>query len=379
MGMTRRAARAAKIALTATATVAFAYVAWGMVAAWMLVRPGRREYDCVPWIRYGRLEPISLFAQDGLRLHAWVLLARNAAPDDWVLLLHGFRSDRTVLQNRARFFSRRGYNVLLLHFRGHGGSDPARISYGHHERHDVKAAFDFIRSLRPGSRARIGIDGVSMGAASAAYAVRSGEIDPEWMILESCYDHIRHALANRLARRLGEWMSPFFAWPIELVVEHLASLRADDLDPAKALEKARCPVLLLAGDSEEVLKVVEIEYLYGCIPEPKRLVLFPGAGHEDFMVHDPRRFARAVNGFLRDFGRLSPRQAPILEQPAAAERLDEAKDAAVERAPIPVVEPAGGNGSAPEAAAGERNDPEPERPADTKLPLRQPVLDPRIA
>ncbi len=142
-----------------------------------------------------------------------------------------------------------------------------------------------------------------MGAAAAAYAAGQGDIAPDWMILESCYDNIRHALANRLALRVGHSLTPWLAWPVELVVEQLIHLRAQDLDPAKALEKTRCPILLMAGDSERVLKTVEIEYLYGCIPEPKRLVLFPGAAHEDLLAFDLRRYARAVGGFLRDFSR----------------------------------------------------------------------------
>jgi dipeptidyl aminopeptidase/acylaminoacyl peptidase len=273
-----------------------------LLAGWLLVRPGRRrDYDCIPRIHYGKLEPLSLLTSDGVRLHAWYLLSRSSQPEDWVLLLHGYRSDRAILYGRARFFARRGYNVLLLHFRGHGGSERSRISYGYHERRDVKAAFDFIRSLRPGQPVRIGIDGVSMGAAAAAYAVGHGEIEPEWMILESCYDNIRHALANRVALRFGNALTPWVAWPVGLVVEQMIKLRAQDLDPAKALEKCHCPVLILAGDSERVLRVVEIEYLYGCIAEPKRLVLFPGAGHEDLQSFDPRRYVRAVSAFLRDF------------------------------------------------------------------------------
>jgi len=44
------------------------------------------------------------------------------------------------------------------------------------------------------------------------------------------------------------------------------------------------------------------------MPEPKRLVLFPDAGHEDLLIHDPRRFVRAVSSFLREFSR--PPSAP---------------------------------------------------------------------
>ncbi len=298
----RSLGRFSKAAMLAAGGVAVISAVTSMILAWLLVRPGkRRDYDCIPAIRYGKLEPLSLKSSDGLSLHAWVLLSRTARPDRWVLALHGYRSDRSILYVRARFFARRGFNVLLLHFRGHGGSDPSRISYGYHERQDVTAAFEFIRSLHPGVPVHIGIDGISMGAAAAAYAVGYGEVLPNWMILESCYDNIRHALANRLALRLPHSLTPWLAWPVEQIVEQMAQLRAEDLDPGKAMENCRCPVLLLAGDSERVLKLVEVEYLYGCIPEPKRMVLFPGAGHQDLFSHDPRRYAHAVEKFLAEF------------------------------------------------------------------------------
>ncbi len=294
--------KTAKLALYTSFGVAVAFVSATLVTGWMMIRPGKRRDDgIIHPIRFGPWHPLALLTSDGLRLHAWVHLSRKAHPNDWVLLLHGVRSDLTAVQNRSRFYSRRGYNVVLLHFRGHGSSERSRISYGYHERKDVQAAFKFIRSLRPHEKMRVGIDGISMGAAAAAYAIGAGLIDPDWLVLESCYDNIHNALKNRLALRFDNSLVPLISWPLEQVVELLMRLRAEDLDPAKAIEKAHCPVLLLAGDSEEVLKTVEIEYLYGCIPQPKRLMLFPGASHEDLLAFDPRRFSKAVGGFLRDF------------------------------------------------------------------------------
>jgi uncharacterized protein len=294
---TERLRKIGAAVLITTGAFTATMIGTSIVMSWLLVRPSKRSrYDCVPLFRFGKLEPISLLTSDDIRLHAWVLLSRRAQPDDWVVVLHGYNSDRVASQNRARFFSRRGFNVLLLHFRGHGGSDPTRISYGFHERKDVRAAFDFILSARP--QARIGIDGISMGAAAAAYAVGRHEVEPAWMILESCYDNIRHALSNRLALRVGSALAPIIAWPLELIVERLVELRTEELDPAKALEKATCPILVLAGDSERVLRVVEIEYLYGCIQSPKKLALFEGAAHEDLLAFDPRQYTRSVGEFL---------------------------------------------------------------------------------
>jgi uncharacterized protein len=312
----RKISKSLAIALGAFAT---AYVGTIAAMSWFLVRPHRRdEYDCIPCFHFGKLESIQLVTMDGVRLHAWVLRSRAAKPEDWVVILHGYRSDRAGSVNRARFFSRRGYNVLILHFRGHGSSQPKYISYGYHERKDVQAAFESIRSACP--NASIGIVGISMGAAAASYAVGGGDVHPAWMILESCYDNIVHALANRLMLRVGNALTPLLTWPIKLIVEHIVELRVADLDPGKALENARCPILLMAGDSERVLKEVEIQYVYGCIQSPKRLLLFEGAGHEDFLAFCPRRYARAVESFLKELG---PKSDAVSINPAAPGEIDQ--------------------------------------------------------
>jgi hypothetical protein len=46
--------------------------------------------------------------------------------------------------------------------------------------------------------------------------------------------------------------------------------------------------------------------MYSSIPEPKHLIFFPGAGHEDFLVRDPRRYIKGVNRFLRKYAPLLP-------------------------------------------------------------------------
>jgi uncharacterized protein len=293
-----------KIALVASSVLAGVFSAGALIGAWIMVRPGpRRDYDCIGRVSFGKLEPISLTTEDGFRLHAWIHRSVNATSNRWVILLHGYRSNRSVLHNRRKFFARRGYNTLLLHFRGHGSSDSAFISYGFNERKDVKAAVKYLRSNYPSPGMEIGIDSVSMGAAAASFAVAYESIHPDWVILESCYDNLSHALFNRLESHLYAHLVPVVARPLEFAGEHIFQLPVKDLNPAKALEKIRCPALILAGDSEMVLKIHEVEQIYHSIPEPKQLEFFPGAGHEDLLVHDPRRFIKTVDSFLRAFSK----------------------------------------------------------------------------
>lgn len=296
------AKRTGKIFLYASSIFTGAVAIGSVFSAWIMVKPNRKkDYDCIGQVNFGKLEPLSLITSDGLKLHAWMQLSLKATSNRWVLLLHGYRSDREILQTRRRFFVRRGYHVLLLHFRGHGSSEAARISYGFNERKDVNAAMAFIRSVHPNQPVQIGIDGISMGAAAAAYAVAYGSANPDWVILESCYDNISQALANRLGAHI---FSPFvwmIARPLKFAGEHVFQLPMKDLNPTKALEKIHCPVLVLAGDFEKVLKPAEVRHLYQSIPEPKRLVFFPGAAHEDLLLYDPRRYIKAVAGFLHEF------------------------------------------------------------------------------
>lgn len=296
------AKKAGKMILVASSLLAGVFSIGFVFGAWIMVRPGsKRDYDCVGRVTFGKIEPLSLTTEDGLHLHAWTQRSPKTTANRWVILLHGYRSDRQVLETRRRFFVRRGYHVLLLHFRGHGGSDSANISYGFNERKDVKAAIAYLRSIYSEKPLEIGIDGVSMGAAAAAFAVAYESIQPDWVILESCYDNINHALANRLRRRLSAPLVPAVAFPLEFFGKHVFQLPLEELNPTRALEKIRCPVLVLAGDSELVLKASEVEALYSRIPEPKRLEFFPGATHEDLLVYDPRRFIKTVNRFLKEF------------------------------------------------------------------------------
>jgi dipeptidyl aminopeptidase/acylaminoacyl peptidase len=300
------ARKAVKIFAYASAIALAVYAIGNLISAWILIRPGpRKDYDCIDQVAFGKLEPISLKTSDGVRLHAWVQWSHKTTSRRWVIVLHGYRSDRAILNTRRRFFVRRGYHVLLLHFRGHGSSESTRISYGYNERKDIKAAIEFIRLIHRGYPVQIGIDGISMGAAATAYAVAYESINPDWVILESCYDDIKQALVNRLEKRVPLPFVPFVARPLEIVGKHVYHLPLEELNPAKALEKIHCPVLVMAGDSEDVLKIEEVERLYSSIPEPKHLEYFPGAGHVDLLLHDPRRYIRTVNGFLREFSALS--------------------------------------------------------------------------
>ena len=58
-------------------------------------------------------------------------------------------------------------------------------------------------------------------------------------------------------------------------------------DAYPSLERIRelgCPLLVLHGDRDEIVPVDQGKALFAAAPEPKRLHVFPGAGHNDLMA-----------------------------------------------------------------------------------------------
>jgi fermentation-respiration switch protein FrsA (DUF1100 family) len=58
------------------------------------------------------------------------------------------------------------------------------------------------------------------------------------------------------------------------------------------------PVLVIAGDRDDIVPTSLSRRLYDAAAEPKRFVLVPGAGHNDPELVDGRQVLAEITGFL---------------------------------------------------------------------------------
>ncbi len=234
--------------------------------------------------------PVTLETVDGVALSGWHVVADEERA---VLLLHGISSNRRQMNRRAELFARLGYSSLLYDARGHGESGKARVTMGWNERRDLAAAYQYLRDC---DYTCIGVDGVSMGAATAAMAC--GDLDFDFVILESCYDTLDHAWRNRLALVR---VPHVITYPLRWLFERRIGARAKEIEPLRFLEQCTAPTLILGGDSELEIKVSETQSLYDrCAAEQKRIHFFRGAGHDNFASRYSEEFQRVVTGFLEE-------------------------------------------------------------------------------
>lgn len=256
----------------------------------LLTRPASRAVGPPPTDL--RAETVAIQTQDSQFMRGW--LVRGRPGTGVVLLLHGVRSDRRQMLDRARFLRRAGYTTLLVDLPAHGESSGERISFGARESLGVRAALGWLRARFP--RERIGVIGVSLGAASLVLS--QARPAPDAVVLESMYPDIADATRDRIALRFGDtagrWLAPLLLWQLPLRL----GISASDLRPIQDIRRLHSPLLLASGTRDQHTPIAETRRIHAAANEPKQLWEVPGAAHVDLERFAPREYRRVTLAFL---------------------------------------------------------------------------------
>lgn len=215
-----------------------------------------------------------LTAADGTELTVWL---KPPAPGRPVVLF--FMGNGGILAGHAPLMARlaaRGFGIAALNYRGAGGA-PGKPSQAALTA-DAVALYDGLDELigAPVPPRRRVIWGVSLGAALAVQL--AARRDGAAMVLESPF--------NRLCEA-AELHYPIF--PVCLLLPY------ERWDSAAAIAGLRLPVLVLHGEADQIIPVTQGRRLFAAATEPKRLITYPGYGHNDL---DSAPVARDATAFL---------------------------------------------------------------------------------
>ncbi|HOH42243.1 MAG TPA: CocE/NonD family hydrolase [Candidatus Hydrogenedentes bacterium] len=257
----------------------------------LTTRPRTRMIEDISTLAERPVEAVTIITEDDVTLSAWYVPAES---DRAVVLLAGIDANRTSSIGRGIFFLERGFAVLLPDLRASGKSGGKRVTIGWQERLDLKACCRFLSER--GYR-HVGADGVSLGAATITYGLPKQQ-DLAFIILESSYDTLTSAVANRLA----VFYTPhFIAYPFYAGFALLTGANPFAMRPVDFMKYAVMPTLILAGDAEIEIPVHETQSLYDRCPAAlKKLHFFHGAGHWNFLSRYTDEFTSVVDLFLAE-------------------------------------------------------------------------------
>jgi len=237
-------------------------------------------------------ETLVLDAGPGQRVAASFVPAA-ATPKGGVLLLHGIHGDRRQMAARAAFLHRDGYAVMLIDLPGQGASTAPAVTFGLTEAAGVRAALVELKRRVPG--ARIGVIGVSLGAASLVLCRDCPRVDAA--VLESMYPSIEEAVEDRLRMRLGAIGAPLsrlLLWQLPLRLD----IQPAQLRPIERVAALGMPVLIAAGSADRHTTLPETRRLYAAAAAPKSLWVVDGAAHVDLHRYATADYERRIGAFL---------------------------------------------------------------------------------
>lgn len=240
-------------------------------------------------------EKVSFRTEDGLTLRGWVIPAAKAT-DRTIFMCHGWGDNKGDLLRRFHFLAKSA-NLFLFDSRHHGESDGDISTIGCLEARDFKAALDWFRANHPAWTRRLGLLGLSMGAAMGirGMAVHGGF---RCALLESPFRSF-----NRVVHQFctNAYSLPYipFVWLTLAIIRWRVGEDPEPYSPVRyGPEVPAVPLLFIAGDKDALMPLEEVRGMHDACPGPKELWVVPEGTHGRNQEAAPEEYERRVAAFF---------------------------------------------------------------------------------
>ncbi len=222
---------------------------------------------------------IELTCEDGITIRGWLLQNDAAATTDdskrprpLVIYFHGNAGDRSSRTSWYQLFAELNVDVLAIDYHGYGDSGGSISETGLEL--DCVAAWKFATEELNTDPQDIVIVGTSLGGAAAIYlAAKQSEAGTPPAALATVATFSSMVDAGR----------SHYPWlPVRYVL-------VDRYPSDQRIGKVTCPLLLLHGDNDRIVRYRFGQKLFDAAPDksangtPKRWVNLPGVGHNSIL------------------------------------------------------------------------------------------------
>jgi fermentation-respiration switch protein FrsA (DUF1100 family) len=200
-----------------------------------------------------RADDVSVVTADGSRLHGWFLPAAGQAKGT-VLHLHGNAANISNHLPLVSWLPARGYNVLMIDYRGFGRSEGKPSLDGLVD--DAAAAVSYLRTRPDVDAKRLIVFGQSIGGATALRLLARDATGVRLAIIDSSFASYRGIARDATA---GGPLAPIAAMTAGM-------LPGADKDPITALKSIQVPLIFVHGARDTIIAAVNSEKLHAAAP-----------------------------------------------------------------------------------------------------------------
>jgi len=263
------------------------------------------------------LEGVVFETRDGLQLNGWFVRGTNGAT---VVLAHGRGGYKDWMLPDADYLHRAGFSVLLFDFRYRGESQGDAQTLGAKESWDIQSAVDYLKT-RPDVDSRlIGVQGNSLGAASAILAAAE-TADIQGVVAEIPFTSINDILCQSFKHEIG-----FPCFPFASVTKWISELRLgvdfDKVAPVEVIGKiSPRPVFLIDNLQDNLFPSDSVEMLYKAAREPKELWQIDSPHGKGWETAPQEYRDRVLTFWRKTFGMIKPRLPKRVFQDTLANKV----------------------------------------------------------
>jgi fermentation-respiration switch protein FrsA (DUF1100 family) len=221
-------------------------------------------------------EPVAFTTEDGLRLEGWFVPAQPPHSGYTVIVFNGNAGNRAYRAPLALALAARGIACLLFDYRGYGGNPGLPSERG--LTRDARAARAAMAERGDVDPRRIVYYGESLGAAVATRL--AAEHAPAALILRSPFS----SLAD-----IGRYHYPWL--PVRWLLR-------DEYPVAEIVQQLSLPLLVVVGEDDQIVPPASSEDVFEQAAGPKRMVVIPGADHNDEALLDGPALLDAIEDLI---------------------------------------------------------------------------------
>lgn len=236
---------------------------------------------------------------DGLKLKGYYLPSYKKS-ENYVLLIHGYKSSPIAMVPYAKHYYDLGFNLLLPFQRAHGSSEGKYIGMGCLEHYDMLEWINLILEKNP--NANILLHGVSMGAATVM--LLTGDNNLPFNVLaaiEDCgYSSVEAEFTEQLKQMFG--LPGFPIIPASSLITKLkAGYFFGDGNCIEAVENSVTPTLFIHGSLDTFVPFYMLDEIYSAAICEKQKLVVPGAEHASSLYENPELYWSVVDSFVKKY------------------------------------------------------------------------------
>lgn len=242
-------------------------------------------------------EEVYIKSFDGFNLKAHYVKGSN--PKKLLIFFHGFKSSYKTDLTNAKQYIDKGYSLLMIEQRAHGGSDGKYISFGVLERVDCKMWVDYAVN-RFGNDVEILLVGVSMGAATIMMAANLGLAkNVVGMICDCGFTTPKEEIAYCI-RHYYKLPSFIVIDVLNLYCKIFAKFSLSGANSATSLSESDIPILMVHGDGDDFVPYeYSVKNFAACQMENKELVTIKCDVHACSYLENTTLYQQKVDNFLK--------------------------------------------------------------------------------